>query len=207
MGAQTFQAHNIRAIGTTYLGSHPRQKRKVNQTKRREVKMKKEKETKPPSLGAILDAVSERFAISQEQIKGDCRVHELVVARFAFFYAANKIFGYSTPRVGNFLSGRDHTTIINGVKKARARLSRDKTYKENIEIIEKRSREIGEQKRAESFVEDTQAVIDWDELGKHRTQPVRKSDLSPARKQWLFGQPAPWDNTKPIKVVRKQAKN
>ena len=205
MDAQTFQAKHTSATGTTYLGTHLKLKT-INQKRRREVRMEKEAKVKKPSLNSILDAVSERFAISQEQIKGECRVHELVVARFAFFYVANKIFGYSTPRVGNFLSGRDHTTIINGVKRARARLSRDKTYKENMEIIEKRSREISEQKRAESFVEDTQTVIDWDELGKHRTKPVRKSDLSPARKQWLFGQPAPWDNTKPIKVVRKQAK-
>ena len=75
--------------------------------------MKQENIVKTPSLNSILDAVSERFAVSQDQIKGDCRVHELVVVRFAFFYAANKLFGYSTPRVGKFLNDRDHTTVIN----------------------------------------------------------------------------------------------
>jgi delta 1-pyrroline-5-carboxylate dehydrogenase len=205
MDVQTFQAKHTSATGTTYLGTHLKLKT-INQKRRREVRMEKEAKVKKPSLNSILDAVSERFAISQEQIKGECRVHELVVARFAFFYIANKLFGYSTPRIGAFLNDRDHTTVMNGVKKAKLRLTRDKTYKENMAIVEKRSHEINEQKRIESFVDDTQAVIDWDELGKHRTQPVRKSDLSPARKQWLFGQPAPWNNTKPIKVVRKQAK-
>ena len=168
--------------------------------------MEKEAKVKKPSLNSILDAVSERFAISQEQIKGECRVHELVVARFAFFYIANKLFGYSTPRIGAFLNDRDHTTVMNGVKKAKLRLTRDKTYKENMAIVEKRSHEINEQKRIESFVDDTQSEINWDDLGKHLTQPVVKADISSARRQWLFGQPAPWNNTKPIKVVRKQAK-
>ena len=169
--------------------------------------MKKEITVKAPSLNSILDAVSERFAVSQDQIMGDCRVHELVVVRFAFFYAANKLFGYSTPRVGKFLNGRDHTTVINGVKRAKARLCRDKTYKENMEIIEKRAREIGEQKRIASFVDDTQSVIDWDQLGKHnaKNQPVSK--MTDARRKWLFGkEDRPYANTKPIKVVRKTAK-
>lgn len=172
--------------------------------------MKKEITVKAPSLNSILDAVSERFAISQDQIMGDCRVHELVVARFAFFYTANKLFGYSTPRVGKFLNNRDHTTIINGVKKAKLRLTRDKNYRENIEIVEKRAREIGEQKRIESFVDDTQSVIDWDQLGKHNAKTKAngpKNNMTEARRRWLFGkEDRPYANTKPIKVVRKTAK-
>ena len=151
--------------------------------------MKQENIVKTPSLNSILDAVSERFAVSQDQIKGDCRVHELVVVRFAFFYAANKLFGYSTPRVGKFLNDRDHTTVINGVKKA------------------KRAREIGEQRRIESFVDDTQSEINWEELGKHnvKNHPVVK--MTEARRKWLFGkEDRPYANTKPIKVIRKIAR-
>jgi hypothetical protein len=169
--------------------------------------MKQENIVKTPSLNSILDAVSERFAVSQDQIKGDCRVHELVVVRFAFFYAANKLFGYSTPRVGKFLNDRDHTTVINGVKKAKARLSRDKTYKENMEIIEKRAREIGEQRRIESFVDDTQSEINWEELGKHNVKNHPVGKMTEARRKWLFGkEDRPYANTKPIKVIRKIAR-
>lgn len=73
-------------------------------------------------MSTICDAVAKEFDVTVEEIKGRSRVAHLNEAR----QEAMRLMwdaGHSLPKIGRFLGGRDHTTIMAGIRKARARIA------------------------------------------------------------------------------------
>ncbi|KKC27458.1 hypothetical protein WP12_03325 [Sphingomonas sp. SRS2] len=53
-------------------------------------------------------------------MKSSLREIEHTRARWAIMWAARKSIGLSTPQIGRRLGGRDHTTVIHGLRRAEA---------------------------------------------------------------------------------------
>lgn len=68
--------------------------------------------------------VSKEYAIPANHILGPSRIAEVVEARQEVMRRAHAA-GVSFSRIGRDLGGRDHTTIIHGVRRAEERIMRD----------------------------------------------------------------------------------
>ncbi len=76
-----------------------------------------------PATGAtILRAVSERFGISRAELTGGRRQAELTYPRHIVMYLCQTLTGRSFPEIGQMLGGRNHATVIHGVRAIHGRL-------------------------------------------------------------------------------------
>lgn len=65
----------------------------------------------------IIKEVALKHRVSPSAMKGEGRSKELVRARWEAIYRMREECGYSFPRIGQHLGGRDHTTILYGYRK------------------------------------------------------------------------------------------
>lgn len=64
------------------------------------------------------------FHVTPNEIRSHRRSKEIMLARQAVMYWAVRLTGYSYPKIGRIMGGRDHTTIMDGAKAYRQK--RDK---------------------------------------------------------------------------------
>jgi hypothetical protein len=64
----------------------------------------------------IIGLVAENYGLSVESILGRGRKRDIAVPRHVAMYLVRKIEGVSYPGIGHQFGGRDHTTIIAGIR-------------------------------------------------------------------------------------------
>ena len=69
------------------------------------------------TLGGIMMAVSEVTRIGVGDIRSERRSIPMVRARQIYFWIARTYTGKSLPMIAMYCGGRDHSTVIHGVKK------------------------------------------------------------------------------------------
>ncbi len=77
----------------------------------------REKAKKNVNMNQILNAVCTYYAIKSSEIKGKKRNKELVLPRQVVMYLIKDMTNTPFMSIGDFLGGRDHTTIMYGVEK------------------------------------------------------------------------------------------
>lgn len=65
----------------------------------------------------IIMLVGENYGFSLNDIIGEGRQKDLVLARQLAMYLCRELLGYSYPVIGRFFGGKDHTTVIHSIKK------------------------------------------------------------------------------------------
>lgn len=76
-------------------------------------------ENRSTTMKQINQTTSEIFEIDPDRLLGPARDAKTVEARrYAFVQARDA--GYSLTQIGNFWGGRDHTTVLWGIKRAKA---------------------------------------------------------------------------------------
>jgi chromosomal replication initiator protein len=71
------------------------------------------------TLAQILNAVSEAAWIDTADIIGPWREKNLMQARMAAYYLCRTYSKSSFPRIGQFMGGRDHSTVLYGYYKVK----------------------------------------------------------------------------------------
>ena len=71
------------------------------------------------TLAQILTAVSEAAWIDTADIIGPWREKSLMQARMTAYYLCRTYSKSSFPRIGQFMGGRDHTTVLYGYQKVK----------------------------------------------------------------------------------------
>ncbi|WP_341702598.1 helix-turn-helix domain-containing protein [Ferrovibrio sp.] len=66
----------------------------------------------------LIEVCRERQA-RPEEIRGPRRFKELFIVRAEAMRRMHDEAGYSLPQIGRFFSGRDHTSVLNAVRRAR----------------------------------------------------------------------------------------
>ena len=85
---------------------------------------------------AILDATSDTFGFSIEDICGTSRRRPLVTARQVGMYVFREVTDFSYPAIAREFGGRDHTTVIHAVEKISALMKeRRQIYDQVTELI------------------------------------------------------------------------
>jgi chromosomal replication initiator protein len=84
----------------------------------------------------IVDATSEAFGFSIEELTGPKRQRPLVRARQIGMYMFRELTEYSYPAIGREFGGRDHTTVIHAFEKISALMKEDRrTYDQVTDLI------------------------------------------------------------------------
>jgi chromosomal replication initiation ATPase DnaA len=68
------------------------------------------------NLSNVMEAVVEVSGVPSYQVIGKSRMREIAMARHLFCYMARVHTNASLLAIGEFLSGRDHATVMNSVK-------------------------------------------------------------------------------------------
>jgi chromosomal replication initiator protein len=71
----------------------------------------------------IMDATSEYFGVSVEDLRGHSRSRVLVNARQVAMYLCRELTDLSLPRIGQAFGGRDHTTVMHADRKIRQQMA------------------------------------------------------------------------------------
>lgn len=70
------------------------------------------------TLASILERTAALSHTSVTELRADRRSRSVAYPRFAAMWAARELTEYSLPQIGRALGGRDHTTIIHGLRRA-----------------------------------------------------------------------------------------
>jgi chromosomal replication initiation ATPase DnaA len=73
-------------------------------------------------LREIADEICKEYKLKFQQLISDRRERHLVIARHHFMYRATTETDKTTVQIGRFLGNRDHTTVMHGIKKYKARM-------------------------------------------------------------------------------------
>ncbi len=83
----------------------------------------------------IIKAVSSFYGVSPEELKGSRRTRTIAQPRQIAMYLMREETDASLPQIGAELGGRDHTTILYGYERVRARLEQDDQFKRELMLL------------------------------------------------------------------------
>lgn len=78
-------------------------------------------------ISTIITAVSNELKIDKKTIISRDKRDEIVYARYLIFWLCRQA-EYSQPEIGRRMDGRDHTTVLNGLRKFEKHLAEDGQY-------------------------------------------------------------------------------
>jgi hypothetical protein len=84
------------------------------------------------NLTRISQAVCEHFQVTFSDLKSARRTNNLVMPRHIICYLARRYTGRSMPEIGRWLGGRDHTTILHGIRQVNSDYER---FRDDIEAV------------------------------------------------------------------------
>ena len=89
----------------------------------------------PISTGRILAATASTFGVTIVDLEGKSRTQPLARARQVSMYLCRELTDLSLPRIGQLLGGRDHTTVLHGIKKVRDLMQTDKELFDRVTAL------------------------------------------------------------------------
>lgn len=86
---------------------------------------------------AVIGAVADFYSLSLEDLKGRSRKKKVVKPRQIAMYLARQETKASLPQIGKALGGRDHTTVLYGLRKISDQTERDEILRREILAVRK----------------------------------------------------------------------
>ncbi len=91
---------------------------------------------------AVLTAVCNASGFTEAELRGRSRAHDIARSRQVACFLMRGQSRYSVIKIGHFLGGRDHTTILHAIKTVREKLDQGDEFTTTIYLDAKR--EVGE---------------------------------------------------------------
>jgi chromosomal replication initiator protein len=88
--------------------------------------------SRPTSVEEIQQRVAERFGISRAELVGSSRAATPLRARQVAIFLTRDLTDLSLPQIGRLYGGRDHTTVLNSLRRVEAGLDEDSELAEKI---------------------------------------------------------------------------
>ena len=83
----------------------------------------------------VMDAVTRHFKVEERDLKGRQRTKTIVLPRQVAMYLLREETDISLEEIGRSMGGRDHTTVMHGIKKIEAALENDVQLRSDIMAI------------------------------------------------------------------------
>lgn len=92
-----------------------------------------------PAIGhrEIVEEICRLYALRPEEVLGNGRRPQLVLARQIAMYVCRRRLGLSYPELGRMFGGRDHSTVVHAVKKIKQMLESNKEVQNVVAALEK----------------------------------------------------------------------
>ncbi len=90
------------------------------------------------TAGTITSAVAEEFSISPSQLKGKARKREILVPRQIAMYLMRDLTSSSLSSIGEFFSGRDHSTVLNAIDRVEYLCDSDSALRRRVDELKNR---------------------------------------------------------------------
>ena len=90
------------------------------------------------TLPYILELVSEQYGISTADIISKKKDAEIVLPRQIVMYLAKEMTQMPLKNIGQFLGGRDHSTVLHGKRKIEEQLQGDEALRNQLDILRKK---------------------------------------------------------------------
>ena len=87
------------------------------------------------TMDEILKATAFAFEVEAGDLRSKGRRHELVVPRQVAMYLMREFTSHSYPEIGQFFSGRDHSTVVYAVQKITEQVAKDRDLEERIQTV------------------------------------------------------------------------
>ena len=84
------------------------------------------------SVEEIQQQVAERFSISRAELIGSSRAATPLRARQVAIYLTRELTDLSLPQIGRLYGGRDHTTVLNSLRRVEASLGEDEALSKKV---------------------------------------------------------------------------
>lgn len=91
---------------------------------------------KSVTIEKIIDTVCSYYGVSQEDVMSKTRKANIVLVRQLAMYLASKTTKMSTSKIGLYVGGRNHATVLHSIKQIQDRLLTDKAFQQQVEEIE-----------------------------------------------------------------------
>lgn len=93
--------------------------------------------TKPKKISgrAIINETAKFFGVSAADLTGDSRSRSVSYPRQVAMYLSRELTDHSLPAIGNDFGGRDHTTVMHGIKKISSGLKKDQEMKMQVQEL------------------------------------------------------------------------
>jgi chromosomal replication initiator protein len=92
----------------------------------------KSRPSQPTSVEEIQQRVAERFGISRAELVGSSRAATPLRARQVAIFLTRDLTDLSLPQIGRLYGGRDHTTVLNSLRRVEASLGDDPELAEKV---------------------------------------------------------------------------
>lgn len=86
----------------------------------------------------ILLEVAHEWKIAAWRLQSSMRIQELVQPRHIAFWLCQQMAGSSLPAIGRSFGGRDHTTVLWGIRRAQQRIDADAALASRVQAIRER---------------------------------------------------------------------
>ena len=93
-------------------------------------------ETKNIGIEDIINTVCKHFGLEIAAIHTKSRKREVVQARQVAMFLAKQHTDFSTSKIGKFIGGKDHATVLHACKTVKGQCEVDKTFRSDLESIE-----------------------------------------------------------------------
>ena len=141
----------------------------------------------------VLECTAAVFEIPSELIVAKGRVPAVVRARQAGFYVARNLTDLSYPVIGRGFGGRDHSTVMDGVKMCAAFMERDAGYRRKVEMVSAmalgRAEDVAEieQRRSEGdFLLRPDRLFYVSEIERHARTIMREQNIAEIHRATCF---------------------
>ena len=86
----------------------------------------------------IMEAVCRQYKVTNEELCGQSRKAEFVMARQVAMYLAQKHTGDTVKHIGHIIGRRTHATVIHGIQTIEAKIKSNPTFKKELKDLEKK---------------------------------------------------------------------
>lgn len=87
-------------------------------------------------LNDVITSIAKQYAVTVQELKSKKRSKNVATARQIACYIMKKLTNYSLQAIGQFLNGRDHSTIIHAITTVENRIKKDRLFAVKIKRVE-----------------------------------------------------------------------
>lgn len=87
------------------------------------------------AVGRIQKTVADRFGLSLSAMLGPCRSRRIARARQIAMFLVRELTPLSLPNIGRRFGGRDHTTILHGIRTVKSLIAADPVFAARVNSL------------------------------------------------------------------------